>query len=564
VGALRLDNGSLTTDPVLKANMLSSYFKSVFVSDNGSSYPSTHSHSGIQSFIKDINFHPNDVYHALKKLKSRSAGGPDAIPPIFIKNCASYLSSPLAFLYDNFFNCSYLPPVWLQAYITPLFKKGDTALVSNYRPISLTCTFCKIMEVLIKDQLLSYLCSNNLISKEQHGFISRHSTVTNLLDCIHDWTLSIRNKLPTDVVYIDFKRAFDSVVHSKLLAKLSAFGISGNLLSWISSFLTGRTQCVTIENCFSEWVDVTSGVPQGSVLGPLLFILFINDVINICDNGVCASLFADDLKLYSSIDTWSNALSLQQVLCNLEDWSKCWQLEVNISKSHVLHIGSSCSKYNNIYYYNGTALTEVDCVRDLGVLVDSSCSFDSHINSIVGKAYSRIGIIFKGFRSRDKCVLKQAYITFVRPVLEYASSVWSPYKKKHINALENVQRYFTRRVPALRDLSYLDRLASLNIETLELRRLRFDLYMYFKILNNLSPWDPNFYFSYLTHNFGTRSSNSTLTIPKSSTKIVNNEFFVRHITCWNSLPLKIKSAASFQSFKTLLSNLDLSRFLTIV
>lgn len=558
VGSLRMPDGQVTCNPADKVELLSQYFSSKFSVDNGclpSQSAPSHRHS-----LTDIVFTPGLVARAIKKLKAKSAGGPDSVPPIFLKSCVSHLAEPLAFVYQIFFNASYLPPVWLKAFITPIYKKGDSTLPSNYRPISLTCTLCKLMEVITKDQVMSFLLAKGLISREQHAFIARHSTVTNLLECTNDWAVSFHNRVPTDVVYVDFSRAFDSVVHKKLLYKLGSFGISGKLLLWIEAFLSGRSQSVLVQNHCSSWVEVTSGVPQGSVLGPILFILFINDIVSIGPAGTTAKLFADDLKLYSSIESMDSILSLQLALDNLLTWCRTWQLEVNISKTCVLHLHKSNSKH--VYYYNGVVIPSSSTVTDLGVHIDSELRFDKHIRTIIGKAYSRIGLIFRGFVSRDLSFLKQAYITYVRPVLEYATQVWSPYLLKHIRALEAVQRHFTRRIPSLIDLSYPERLALLDLETLELRRLKADLVLYYKIYNNLTPWPSDLYLSHFGSTKCTRTTNSAkLTQPLCHTNMYSNNFFNRAISCWNSLPNSVVNACSLHVFKAGICKVDFSNFL---
>ena len=232
IGPLRKPDGLLTVDPTIKAELLSSYFNSVFTTDNGLCV--------IQPTIKtserisDIAFTTQQVSRAISKLKINSAGGPDNVPPIFIKSCRLQLLTPLAFLYQLFFDSAYMPLVWLTAYISPIYKKGDSSEACNYRPISLTCTLCKIMEVTVKDHVMKYLLSKGLISRpnKQHAFIAKHSTVTNLLECTHDWAISLHSKTPVDVIYIDFSRAFNSVVHSKLLVKLETFGICGKSYCW--------------------------------------------------------------------------------------------------------------------------------------------------------------------------------------------------------------------------------------------------------------------------------------------------------------------------------------------
>jgi len=218
------------------------------------------------------------VHRVLRKLKVTSAGGTDGIliPPIFLKHLSSQLSATLAYLYQLFFDTTFMPPVWLIANITPIFKKGDAALPTNYRPISLTCSICKIIESIVKDQIVSYLLTHGLLSKEQHAFIAKHSTITNLLECVHDWALSLHNRVPQDVIYFDFSHAFDCVDHSKVCIKVQSFGIDGLLLSWICAFLSNRTQRVVVEGFTSNWVNVISGVPQVSVLGPIFFLLYVD------------------------------------------------------------------------------------------------------------------------------------------------------------------------------------------------------------------------------------------------------------------------------------------------
>jgi len=416
------------------------------------------------------------------------------------------------------------------------------------------------MESVIKDQLVSYLHSKNLITSQQHAFIKRHSTVTNLLECTHDWSVAVHGGHAVDVIYIDFSRAFDSVVHSKLIFKLSNLGISGELLQWIEAFLTDRCQCVVVEHCFSSWTPVVSGVAQGSVLGPILFILFINDIGCIC-NGCTVShkLFADDLKLYSTINTNCDHVQFQAVLNNLQQWCIDWQLNINPSKCNIIHFGHNNNKYT--YFLNGSPLNAPETVTDLGVDVDPLLKFDHHINKIIKKAYSRIGILFKGFASREVQLLKQAYITYIRPVLEYASSVWSPHLLKHINSLERVQKYFTKHIPSLRQFSYPERLALIGLEPLEVRRLKFDLILYYKSFNNLIALPHNLYFSVQSNLSQTRTGGNRLIPVLCNTNTFANDFFNRCVNCYNSLPLDVINSHSLSVFKNYLSHIDLANYI---
>jgi len=219
--------------------------------------------------------------------------------------------------------------------VTPVFKKGKSTDVSNYRPISLTSLCCKLMESIIKDDILAHLLSKDLISCHQHGFLSRRSTGTQLIDCFNDWTLNIENKQSLDVIYIEFAKAFDSVVHRKLILKLMSYGIVGCFFSWISNFLTDRFQYVCIDGFYSSTVRVISGVPQGSVFGRIVFIIFINEVCEIIVGNTTCKLFADDIKLYASVDFNGISHDLHARLDNLMLWSNMWQLKVNINKCNV-------------------------------------------------------------------------------------------------------------------------------------------------------------------------------------------------------------------------------------
>ena len=562
IGPLKRSNGSVTTNPVLKAELLQSVFQSKFTVDNGVSPPQQNIPE--VGKLSHIVFSPPLIKRVIHKLRSRAKGGPDAIPPLFYKKCCDQLCLPLSFLFQLSFHNSYLPPVWLMAYVTPVFKKGDRTDPNNYRPIALTCTICKIMESVIKDQLLNYLKSKNLISEKQHAFISKHSTATNLLESTHDWLVSITNRLAVDVVYIDFSRAFDSIVLSKMLAKLNALGIDGKLLAWLSAFLHNRRQSVVVENCFSSVGDVISGVPQGSVLGPVLFLIFINDIDHVCCGDTNLQLFADDCKLYSSVTINCNSISLQQSVDNLANWANNWQLSININKCAVLRIGSKRGSASPCYVINNMTLINTDLITDLGVEVDSDLSYHAHIVSIVGKATQRVGILFRGFVTRDLTFMRKAFITYIRPLLEYNSVVWNPHKKDYISLIENVQRRFTKRIPSLHLLSYSERLAMLNLEPLELRRLRFDLVMYYKILHGLMSIDVSSHFTYYYPLTSSRSGSPKLVKPDKGNNNLMYSFFNRAADCWNNLPHTLRVCDSLSKFKRCLNKTDLSNYLTCI
>jgi ribonuclease P/MRP protein subunit RPP40 len=417
------------------------------------------------------------------------------------------------------------------------------------------------MESIIKDQLVQYLVTKGLISKHQHAFIKNHSTATNLLESINDWFVSLKSPNRTDVVYIDFSKAFDSIVISKLLFKLESYGITGQLLSWIACFLSDRTQCVVVDRCQSSFNRVISGVPQGSVLGPILFLLFINDIDSVCCGNAKLQLFADDAKIYSSINIDSISVSLQNSLDNLCSWANDWQMTINIGKCAVLSVCSKPVFRVQTYYINGFAVTHNNSYKDLGITVCQNLSFIEHINNVVSKARQRVCMIFRGFISRDCEILRRAFITYVRPIIEYNTIVWNPCAKYLIDLIESVQRNFTKRIPSLTSLSYAERIAILNLETLELRRLRFDLIFYYKVFNRLTPFDPSAVFCTYLPPPSLRCNSPVLQKPiKASNKLLSGIFY-RYIDAWNNLPADLRLLSNLSSFKRGLRRIDFSTYL---
>ena len=284
IGVLKNDRGESICDPADQAEVLNKFFASAFTDDDGL-VPPFPPRVPADSGLNFVPFSSNDVFKKLSRLKSKSAAGSDGLPPVFLKHIAAEIASPLAFIFEQFFSGAFVPPIWKEAYIRPIFKGGSACDPANYRPISLTCVCSKIMESIISEHMLSFLLAHNLITKHQHGFLVKRSTCTQLLEYFQDWVVSLNNKQSVDVVYIDFSRAFDSVVYSELLIKLESYGFRYDLLAWLKSFLVDRYQRVVIDGFFSDFCRVCSGVPQGTVLAPLLFLLYINDIVDFLDSN---------------------------------------------------------------------------------------------------------------------------------------------------------------------------------------------------------------------------------------------------------------------------------------
>jgi hypothetical protein len=560
VGALLNKENILVTDDNAKANVLNEFFASVCTADNGST-PSVRHVVPPDVKLDSVNFTCDAILKAMMKMKSNTSSGPDGFPPVILKKLGSSLALPLSLIFTSFMSVGQVPSDWKNAIITPIYKKGLASDPSNYRPISLTSVFCKLMERVIALDMLTYLRHHGLITRHQHGFIAKRSTTTNLLECLNDWSIALKDHHSVTVAYIDFSKAFDTVCKSKLLCKLSALGITGNLLLWINNFLTGRTQCTRVGSSYSQTAPLISGIVQGSCLGPLLFLLYINDVATLFDSAITCKLYADDVKLYSVVKTNSDFALLQDSLDRLYAWSDQWQLTISTKKCASIQIGSGCEKTPS-YHIGDCSIDDVRDIRDLGVVIEPSLKFHKHINLIVAKARSRSSLIFKCFVSRDRTSLLQAYKTYVRPLLEYSSCAWSPKFVTDIVHLESVQRQFTKRLPGLRNMEYDKRLSILNLESLELRRLRFDFILTYKILLGFLDVNKSDFFT-------VRQNNNTR---GHQYKLVSNHCLIdirKHFFCqtvvgpWNSLPPDIIDFSSLVALKKTLSRVDLSDFLMV-
>ena len=320
---------------------------------------------------------------------------------------------------------------------------------------------------------MTHLISNNLLSSKQFRFVSGRSTVTQLLRYLDKCIDTIVNRGVVDTIYLDFQKAFDIVPHRRLIGKLESYGAKGDI-RWIKSFLTGRTQVVKVNGLESESAHVLICIPQGSVIGPLIFVIYNNDLPEAINSD--SLLFADDTKVFLEVTSKDDALALQLDIDSLQLWSNKWLLQFRSDKCHVLTLG----KFDNIRYTHRYSISqhELEHVfeeKDLVVTFDSALKFDEHISAKVNKANSIVGLIRRTFSFLDCKLFKKLYTAFIRPHLEYAHALWSPHLKKHINILENVQNRLTNLVDGLANLNYPERLKKLDLPTLVYRRARGDM-----------------------------------------------------------------------------------------
>ena len=431
-------------------------------------------------------FTERDILKALKKLNICKGAGPDGFPPLFVKMCASSLSLPLKIIFNCSIATSQFPSEWKMANVVPIFKKGDSDDVQNYRPISLLSVFAKIFESLICP-LVTSLISPQLVT-QQHGFRNRKSTTTNLVHYVNQISELMDSGAQVDSIYTDFSSAFDRVDHKILLAKLERFGIFGNLLDWFESYLTKRQQKVVIKGYESPIYFSTSGVPQGSHLGPILFLMFVNDIVLAVKHSNC-SIFADDLKIYKKINSSLDARLLQGDLDAVHNWCTLNRMSLNVSKCYHITFTKKRRPLPTSYSINGVTLQKVETIRDLGVHLDSRLTFIHHIDNITARAARMSGFIKRICRDfQSISTLKVLFYTLVRSVLDYASPVWNPTYRVHVNRIERIQRSFTRYLcfksfDCPRDSSYGQRLSYFKICSLENRREVTDLIFLHKLVN---------------------------------------------------------------------------------
>jgi len=552
-------NGSLLTDDVDKAELLNTYFAEVSSVDNGI-LPECVTVARNGCTLDYVNFTQSNVLSAIKRLKANLSCGPDDLPPLLFKNIAPAVAAPLAIIFTQLFSVTKVPVRWKEAVITPVFKKGAAGDVSNYRPISLTCVPAKLMERIIADCVLSYLMDNNLLHPAQHGFLKNRSTCTNLLESFNDWTIVLQDNNAVTVVYIDFRKAFDTVSHPKLISKLKSYGISGSLLSWFQEYLNDRSHCTRIGNTYSVFLPMLSGIIQGSVIGPLLFLIFINDLIMLLASvGINVKVFADDMKVYVRVTGSTDLIRLQSALDLLTDWASKWQLQLSVDKCFTLNLGKP--KCDVTLHIDSNILPVVQTCRDLGVTVCSDLAPAMHIDQIVAKAHQRANNILRCFVSRDPQSLTRAFITYVRPLLEYNSIIWSPYLKQDIDRIEQVQRRFSKRLRGLRTYTYENRLKLLNLPSLELRRLQNDLAWCYRIVFGLTVLKFNEFFEW---NPATQTRGHAFKLYKRSCMHRSRAVFFseRVINVWNQLP-ESTDFRSLSLFTRSVCCMDLSRYLHI-
>lgn len=435
--------------------------------------------------IPGLQLESTTIKKYLNSLDTKKGPGPDKITPFFLKHTRDAISWPLSIIFNRCMIDGIFPTRWKLAYVVPLHKSGPKNSVPNYRPISLLSAIPKVFESIIQNSVYSSL-SEHLLAN-QHGFMKRKSTVTNLLVYSDYLFNSMDKRTQVDAIYTDFRKAFDKVDHLLLIQKLAYNGITGSLLEWFRSYLSGRYQIITINGHTSSQSPVSSGVVQGSILGPLQYILFINDMDS-CFQNCEYLMFADDLKIYRQIHSQADCLLVQSDLDRFSAY--CLQNKLYLAHDKCLQISFTKNKNKILYNYEigGHVLNKVTEVRDLGVTLDEKLTFDKHIDKICTKAYRMLGFVLRTTKPFKKAsTFLTLYKTFVRSQLDYASTIWNPHYAVYTNQIEMVQKKFLRAMHyrlTRSKLSYVDLLKTYNLTSLTDRRTITDSIILHNICNN--------------------------------------------------------------------------------
>ncbi|MCG7876809.1 MAG: reverse transcriptase family protein [Candidatus Thiodiazotropha endolucinida] len=473
-----------------------------------------------------------------------------------LKPVAKEISIPLSILFNRSFREGKLSETWKHSNVIPLPKKGDNSEPSNFRPVSLLSGIGKLQERIVFKNMHNFLIENNLIYKYQSGFLPGHSTTFQLIDIFHHICQAIDNNQYSCMVFCDVSKAFDRVWHKGLVFKLRQYGFDGDLLNWLSDYLSDRKQRVVIKSCMSDFKSIKAGVPQGSVLGPLLFLLYVNDISESLLS--LTRLFADDSSLFYSASSIADIEGIvNHDLHILVAWAKQWLVKFNPLKTEAMLF--TLKRFENFprLMFNDTEIKFVDNHKHLGLTLSSNCKWHSHIDNILNSAAKVVGIMRKLKFTLNRLALNQIYNSYVLPILEYSSLVWDGCTDQDANALEKLQNEAARIVTGLTRSVSLERLyKECGWVSLSERRKKQKLYFMYRSFNGQVP-------SYIedlipppireTTNYPLRNRNN-ISAPFCRTELFRNSCIPSSVTLWNNLDESLRTSSSINSFKYAMKN----------
>ena len=537
-----LYNGSFISKFKEKAAIFNNYFsKQCQIIDNDSVLPENLT-PFLAHRISSLPIRECDIANIISKLNPKKAHGVDGISAELLKMCSNEVSVPLRLIFEKALSSGQYPNLWKRANVQPVHKKNSRQLVSNYRPISLLCICGKIFEKMIFDKMYAFFNDNELISHNQSGFRPGDSTINQLLAITNEIYEAFENFEEVRAVFLDISKAFDKTWHEGLIFKLKQFGVDGDLINLLSDYLSNRFQRVVLNGQESGWDKINAGVPQGSVLGPLLFLVYINDLADGVSSNI--KLFADDSSLFARVKNNVNITHarLTDDLQTITSWAHSWKMKFNpdITKQaiEVIFSHKNSKPFHPPLVFNNIPVDRRSSTKHLGVILDERLSFSEHVKEAIEKAKKGIALMKFLSNKVSSAVLELTYKMYVRPHLDYGDVIYHDQHSKSMELLEKVQYQAGLIVSRCwRGTSKRKLYGELGWELLSERRISRRLALYYKINNNLAP-------SYLQ---------TYIKVYSPRTNRFKNSFFPFCAARWEPLPDNIKSAHNLAHFKKLYS-----------
>ncbi len=506
-----------------------------------------------------------EIFDALNQLNLRKSPGLDGISVRLLKDTSDVIAQPLANIFNLSPQTAIFPDEWKIAKVSPVFKEGNKTDCGNYRPISVISVVAKLFEGLVYNQLRTFIADNSILVEQQSGFRSQHSTETALLSSTNEWLYNMDSGLINGVLFLDLKKAFDTVDHEILLKKLHLYGIKGTTYAWFKSYIQNRKSICLMNGKKSHAREIRCGVPQGSNLGPILFLLYINDLPK-CLETTKANLFADDTNLScAGLDANEIETKLKRDLENVHSWLRCNKLTLNDSKTEFMIIGSRhhLTKFEDIpeisLAIRDNNIKRVTNKKSLGFIIDDQLKWGIHIDAQCKKISKNIALLRRAKSFVPLHILIKMYNALVSPHLTYCSTIWNDGSNTILNKLSKLQRRAARVITGqsydVRSTQILESLNWMPIEDILKKR---EIIMTFKALTNRLPdYVQNFFTRCENSNYSLRSNNVKLSLPKPRTNFLKRSFSYRAAQGWNELSDEVTN--NIQD----LSLLDFKRRLTL-
>mgnify|MGYP001793799177 FL=1 len=507
-------------------------------------------------------FDDDDVLKILRSLDINKAHGHDNISSRMLKICDQSIVKPLLLIFRDCLRSGIYPNSWKKSHVIPIHKKGDKQLINIYRPISLLPMCDKIFERLIYNEIFKFFESNRLIVPNQSGFRPNDSCINQLLSITHEIYAAFDSNQSLEVrgVFLDISKAFDKVWHQGLLYKLKTMGISGDLFNLLRSFLSDRYQRVLINGQSSGWEKIMAGVPQGSILGPLLFLVYINDLPNNMLSNV--KIFADDTSIFSVVHDKDNSFDqLDHDLKKISEWAYRWKMSFNPDHSkqaqEVIFSRKRAEVNHSALNFNNIPVCKTSSQKHLGLILDEKLNFKEHLQVKIGKFNKGVGLLKKLHNLLPRKALLTIYKSFLRPHLDYGDIIYDqPNNESFCQKLESLQYNAALAISgAIRGTSREKLYNELGLQPLRFRRFLRKMCTLFKI--NFTK-KPNYLYDLIpseNHLYNTRNSDMLKTY-HSRTDFFKNSFFPYSITEWNKLDSSIRNIDTLAAFKSAVLNLN--------